>query len=296
MIRTEKIKDLKSYSIKIHKKPEPRCNNEALPSFFFNALFIGITGAGKSYSMIKLLKMYEHEGVIDDEGFACEMRYILISPTSKSDANAVFQLLKIEEDDLIDDFSFDVLEDKVNELIEEKKMISEWNLYCKVFKKFYKNQDIDSLTDEELEVLEKYGMDPDETPRRKKTKIYWLIVDDMIGSGIFSRSNKNKFNNLVILCRHHSICIAMTAQHLNAVPPLIRSNCKVYVIFKANNFKKIVEGVFNEVSGLLTLDNFIAMYEDATKEMNNHLTIINDKKMPEKYKYRKNWNDYYVFK
>jgi hypothetical protein len=88
----------------------------------------------------------------------------------------------------------------------------------------------------------------------------------------------------------------MTAQHLNAVPPLIRSNCKVYVIFKANNFKKIVEGVFNEVSGLLTLDNFIAMYEDATQEMNNHLTIINDKKMPEKYKYRKNWNDYYVFK
>lgn len=296
MIRTEKIKDLKSYSIKIHKKPEPKCKNEALPSFFFNALFIGITGAGKSYSMIKLLKMYEHEGVIDDEGYNCEMRYILISPTSKSDANAVFQLLKIEDDDLIDDFSFDVLENKVNELIEEKKMISEWNLYCKVFKKFYKTQDIDSLTDEELEVLEKYGMDADETPKRKKTKIYWLIVDDMIGSGIFSRSNKNKFNNLVILCRHHSICIAMTAQHLNAVPPLIRSNCKVYVIFKANNFKKICEGVFNEVSGLLTLDDFIAMYEDATAEMNNHLTIINDKKMKEEYKYRKNWNDYYVIK
>lgn len=295
MIRTEKIKDLKSYSIKVHKKPEPRCNNEALPSFFFNALFIGITGAGKSYSLIKLLKMYEHEGVIDDEGHSCEMRYILISPTSKSDANAVFKLLKIQDDDLIDDFSFDALEDKVNEIIEEKKSIAEWNLYCKVFKKFYKNQDIDSLTDEELEVLEKYGMENDEIPRRKKTKIYWLIVDDMIGTGIFSRSSKNKFNNLVILCRHNSICIAMTAQHLQGVPPLIRSNCKVYVIFKANNYKKIVEGVFNEVSGLVPLEKFISAYEDATQEINNHLTIINDKKMPDKYKIRKNWNDYYIF-
>ena len=54
----------------------------------------------------------------------------------------------------------------------------------------YKHKEI--YGNEELEVLEKYGMEPDETPRRKKTKIYWLIVDDMIGSGIFSRSNKNK--------------------------------------------------------------------------------------------------------
>jgi len=296
MIRTEKIKDLKSYSIKIHKKDEPRCVNHALPSFYHNALFIGITGAGKSFSMIKLLKMYEKEGVIDDEGHSCDIRYILISPTSKSSANSVFQLLKIDDDDLIDDFSFDALDNKVNELIEEQKMISEWNLYCKVFKKFYKNQDIDSLTDEELEVLEKYGMDADEIPRRKRTKIYFLIVDDMISTPLFSRSGKNKFNNLIILCRHFGINIYMTSQHLRSIPPLIRSNCKIYAIFKANNFKKVLEGVYEEVSGLLTLEDFVAMYNEATKDLHSHLTIINDKKMKEELRYRTNWNDYFVFK
>lgn len=294
MISTKKIKDLKSYSIKVHKKPEPRCKNEALPSFFHNALFIGITGSGKSYSMIKLLKMYEKEGIIDDENELCDIRYILISPTSKSSANSVFQLLKIEDDDLIDDFSFEALEDKVNELIEENKMISEWNIYVKAYHKLNKTQEIDSLTDEELEMLDKYGMDSDDIPRRKKTKIYFLIVDDMISTPLFSRSGKNKFNNLIILCRHYGINIYMTSQHLKSVPPLVRSNCKIYAIFKANNFKKVLEGVYEEVSGLLELDDFINMYQMATNDLHSHLTIINDKKMKDAYKYRMNWNDYFV--
>jgi len=296
MITTKQIKEIKKYHIKVHKKAEPRCVNEALPSFFFNSLFIGITGSGKSYSLVSLLKLYERYGVIDEEGFKCEMRYILISPTSKSDANSVFSLLNIEEDDIIEEFNYETLENKVSELIEEKKMIDEWNLFIKALKKFKKHEDIDEMTDEELEVLEKYGFeDEGRILKRKATKIYFLICDDMISTGLFSRSSKNKFNNLVILCRHHSINIMMTCQHLRSVPPLIRSNCKLYVIFKANNFKKILEGVYEEVSGLLTIEDFEAMYLEATKEMNNHLTIINDKKMLDKYKYRINYDKYFVF-
>jgi len=294
MIRTQKIKNLKDYIIKVHKKQEPRCKNDALPSFFHNALWIGITGSGKSYSMIKLLKTYEKEGIYDEDDHKCDIRYILISPTSKSDANAVFQLLKIDDDDLISDFSFETLEKKINELIEQQKTINEWNTFVKAFYKFYKNEDIDSLTDEELEALDKYGLESTEVPKKKPIKVYFLIVDDMISTPLFSRSGKNRFNNLVILCRHHSINIYMTSQHLKSIPPLIRGNCKIYCIFKANNFKKVLEGVFEEVSGLLTIDDFEKMYLEATKEMNNHLTIINDKKMKEKYKYRMNWNDYFI--
>jgi hypothetical protein len=296
MIKIKNIKNLKKYSIRIHKKPEPRSPNETLPSLFFNAIFIGITGSGKSYSLITMLKMYERETILDDEGFKCDIRYILISPTSKSDANAAFQLLKIEDDDLIDDFSFEALENKVNELIQEKKSISDWNLYIKAIKKMRKHDDIESLTEDELELLDKFGFDDDgKDLRRKPTKVYFLILDDMISTGLFSRSTKNKFNNLIILCRHHSINCLLTAQHLKSVPPLIRSNCKVYVIFKSNNYKKVLENVYEEVSGLLTLEQFEQMYLTATEEINNHLTIINDKKMPDKYKYRVNWNSYFVF-
>ena len=34
-------------------------------------------------------------------------------------------------------------------------------------------------------------------------------------------------NNLIILCRHHNINIFITAQHLHALPPLIRSNARL---------------------------------------------------------------------
>ena len=296
MIKIKPIKDLKKYSIRVKKKAEPRSPNETLPSLFFNGIFVGMTGSGKSYSLITMLKMYERETILDDEGFKCDIRYVLISPTSKSDANAAFQLLKIEDEDLIDDFSFEALESKVNNLIEEKQSITEWNLYIKAVKKMRKHEDIESLTEEELELLDKYGMDDDgKDLRRKSTKIYFMIFDDMISTPLFSRSSKNKMNNLIILCRHHSICCLMTAQHLKAIPPLIRSNSKVYVIFKSNNYKKVLDDLYTEVSGLITPEQFEKMYLTATEESHNHLTIIIDNKMPDKYKYRVNWNDYFIF-
>jgi len=296
MIQVKPIKDLKKYSIRVKKKAEPRSHNPALPSLFFNGIFIGMTGSGKSYSLITMLKMYEREGIYDEDDMKCEIRYILVSPTSKSDANAVFQLLKIEEDDLIDNFSFEALENKVNDLIQEKQSISDWNLYIKALKKLRKHEDIESLTEEELELLDKFGMEDDGRDlRRKSTKIYFMIFDDMISTPLFSRSSKNKMNNLIILCRHHSICCLMTAQHLKAIPPLIRSNSKVYVIFKSNNYKKVLDDLYTEVSGLITPEQFEQMYITATEESHNHLTIIIDNKMPDKYKYRVNWNDYFIF-
>jgi hypothetical protein len=295
MIKIKPIKDLKKYSIRVKKKPEPRSHNPALPSLFFNGIFIGMTGSGKSYSLITMLKMYEREGIYDEDDMKCEIRYILVSPTSKSDANAVFQLLKIEDDDLIDDFSFEALESKVNQLIEEKRSISDWNLYIKAIKKLRKHEDIESLTEEELELLDKFGLDDDgKDLRRKSTKIYFMIFDDMISTPLFSRSSKNKMNNLIILCRHHSICCLMTAQHLKAIPPLIRSNSKIYVIFKSNNYKKVLDDLYTEVSGLITPEDFEKMYLTATEESHNHLTIIIDNKMENKYKYRKNWNDFFI--
>ena len=95
MIKIKPIKDLKKYSIRIHKKPEPRSHNPALPSLFFNGIFIGMTGSGKSYSLITMLKMYEREGIYDEDDMKCEIRYILVSPTSKSDANAVFPSVSV---------------------------------------------------------------------------------------------------------------------------------------------------------------------------------------------------------
>jgi len=85
------------------------------------------------------------------------MRIVLFSPTANSSANSVLQLLKIDEDDKIAEYSDDVLEEKVNEIIQEQENLKEWNIYVEAHKKFHKYNDVETMTDEELEILDKYN-------------------------------------------------------------------------------------------------------------------------------------------
>ena len=287
------VQIIKPYKIRVNKVPEPRSSNEFLPPFYYNALFIGMTGAGKSYAYTTLLKLYEKYGIYDHQGNKMNMRIILISPTINSTANSVLQLLKIEEDDKILHYSDEILEEKIKELIEEQETNREWNKYVEAYKKFHKYEDVDTMTDEEMELLDKYnGFDNDERPTRKTENIYFIIFDDMVSSGAFGMKKKSKLNNLIILCRHHHINIFITCQHLKAIPPIIRSNVRMFVIFKSNNYKKLLDNVYSEISGIITQTKFEELYHFATEDIHNALVVLINNSIPEKYRIRKNFDTY----
>jgi len=287
---------IKPYKIRVQKTPEPRSANPHLPPFYFNALFIGMTGAGKSYSFTTLLKLYQKYGIYDYLGNKMDMKIVLFSPTANSSANSVLQLLKIEDEDKITEYSDDKLEEKVNEIIEEQQSLKEWNLYVEAYKKFHKYNDVDTMTDEELEILDKYnGFDNNETPKRKTEKIYFVIFDDMLGTGAFGTKRKSKMNNLIILCRHHNINIIITAQHLRSIPPIIRSNVRVFVIFKSNNYKKLLDNVYQEISGLISQEKFEELYNFSTQNIHDALVVIVNNSIEEKYRIRKNWDSYLAY-
>lgn len=284
---------IKPYKIKISKTPEPRSSNEFLPPFYYNALFIGMTGSGKSYSFTTLLKLYEKYGIYDHQGHKMNMRIILISPTINSTANSVLQLLKIEEEDKILHYTDDILEEKINEIIEEQEGLREWNKYVEAYKKFHKYEDVESMTDKELELLDKYnGFENDEKPTRKTENIYFIIFDDMVSSGAFGNRKKSKLNNLIILCRHHNINIFITAQHIKAIPAIIRSNCRLFVIFKSNNYKKLLENVYSEISGIISQQKFEELYHYATTDLHDALVVIINNSINEKHRIRKNFTEY----
>jgi len=284
---------IKPYKIKVNKIPEPRSANPHLPPFYYNALFIGMTGSGKSYSFTTLLKLYEKYGIYDYLGNKMGMRIILFSPTAKSSANSVLQLLKLEDEDTIAEYSDDALEEKVNEIIEEQETLKEWNIYVEAYKKFHKYNDVESMTNEELEILDKYnGFESDEVPKRKIEKIYFIIFDDMLGSGAFGTKRKSKLNSLITLCRHHNINIIITAQHLRSIPPIIRSNVRVFVIFKSNNYKKLLDNVYSEISGLISQEKFEELYQFSTNKINDALVVIVNNAIEEKYRIRRNWTDF----
>ena len=179
----------------------------------------------------------------------------------------------------------------MNELIEEQERLKEWNKYVEAYKKFHKYNDVDSMTDEELEILDRYdGIDSDEVPRRKKESTYIIIFDDMISTNAFGTKRKSKLNNLIILCRHYNINIFITAQHIKSVPAIIRSNCRVLVIFKSNIYKKLLENVYSEILGIIKQEKFEELYAFSTAKTHNALVVINHNDLDEKYKIRLNWD------
>jgi len=142
-------------------------------------------------------------------------------------------------------------------------------------------------------LLDKYdGFDNDENPKRETENIYFVIFDDMIGTGAFGTKRKSKLNNLIILCRHHNINIFITAQHLRALPPLIRSNARLYVIFKSNNYKKLLDNVYEEISGIISKNKFEQLYHYATENIHDALVVMISSSIPEKYRIRKNFTDF----
>ena len=296
-MNVREVNIIKPYKIKVKKTPEPKSSNQYLPPFYYNALFIGMTGSGKSYSFVSLLKLYEKYGIYDYLGNKMDMRIILISPTINSTANTVLSLLKIDEEDQISNYTDDIFEEKINELIEEQEGLREWNKFVEAYKKFHKFNDVEAMTDEELELLDKYnGFDDEEKPKRKTEKIYFVIFDDMLNSSAFGNKKKSKLNSLIVLCRHYHINIFITAQHIKNIPPVIRSNVRVFVIFKSNNYKKLLENVYSEVSGIISQDKFEELYHYATQKLHDALVVIVHNDMEEKYRIRKNWTEYLEYK
>ena len=289
MIIENKINEIIDYKIRVNKNFVPRSANKLLPPFFYSALFIGATGTGKTFKLVELLKLYEKYDILDSKGNKLDMRVVLFCTTANSKANAVYNVLHIPEEDVILKYSDDRLEEKLNEVKEEQQNIKEYNLYIEAYKKFHKYDDVDVLTDDELQLLDKYGMEDQKDLKRRNEKVYFFIFDDLLGTSAFKIRSESKLNNLVTLCRHHNINLLFTTQYLTAIPPIIRNNVRLWVVFKFSNSERLLRHVYPEISNLVKEEKFLELYEHATQNDHDSLTIINHNDMEKQYRIRKNW-------
>jgi hypothetical protein len=69
----------------------------------------------------------------------------------------------------------------------------------------------------------------------------------------------NFLNSIVIRHRHYGINLIFTAQQQKYIPPIIRSNLDIIQIFKTSS-SKVLEKMYEEVSNLLTFDEFEQLY------------------------------------
>jgi hypothetical protein len=293
MIIEKPVANIDDKPIIIKKKNVPQSTNTSLPLLFNTQLYIGSKGTGKSYKLTQLLKYYEQSKIKDDDGIEYDMRTILICPTASSGANEVYKILNSLDQDK--DIHLDYTDDLVLQILDDIKAKSasydNYLKYKKIYDKFKKAKNIDVLETEELQELEDHDfMSPRECYGDIKPVINWIIFDDLIGMGAFNKKAKSVLSNLTIKHRHLKTNLIFTTQSFKQIPPVIRTNIDIYCIFKSSSYKEILDKVFEDISGFVSLEDFIELYEHATDEKNDCLTLINNSMSKNGIKFFKNWN------
>jgi len=278
MIQEIKLDGLNNEPVKTNKKTPPRSINENLPPCYFTSIFIGSKGSGKTYSVVKLLKNYEKYPIYDADGNKLTMRVIVFCPTINSSANPIYESLKyLDENDIILDYSDDKLLDKLQEIEQEKEDIQTYKEYLTAWKKYMKiDEDMSLLSHEELLILSKYDFrDPKDIPHPpyKYPRINFLIFDDLVGDAHAFKKSHSALNNLCIKHRHLQCNLIFTTQYIKAIPPVIRRNLDIFIIFKFANVKSVTEQIYPEISGIIKEEEFELLFDYATENKHNALII-----------------------
>ena len=294
MIVESEIKSLKEEIINL-KDETVESNNPYLPKLYMCSMFIGSKGSGKTYSLVSLLKHYEKSNLLDKKGRKHTMRTILFCPTGNSDFNKIYTTLESldQEKDIILEYSDEALLNVLDNIKSEEDEIKEYYKYQKAYNKFKNNE---KLKDKHLLILDKHDFKEPflemkmQKPKYLQYRVNFLIFDDLIShQSAFKRNSK--ICNLTIKCRHHHCNLLFTTQYPKSIPPVIRTNTDIWILFKFASKERIIDQIYNEISSLITIEEFEQLYDYATKNSKHDALIIdNHSRVNKDLMFRKNWN------
>jgi hypothetical protein len=278
-------KNLDSFKDKINnsKLDYPRSNNNNLFNLFMNMMAVGARGSGKTYSTVKIIKEYENSKMISGQG-EHKIRTILISPTYDANKNLWGNLKSLDEDDIYEEYSETILKEiieNIKVIIDEVDIYNKYLYYYDLVDKTPKNevQQLLKSNPEILFILKKFNY---ESPVKVKkyfkytTKpITFLVLDDIMGSSALNRKSENLLKYWLIKNRHIFTSFFLLVQSMKSVPKDMRLNCNLFYLAKFSNKKAILNDIYEEVSSILTENQFEALYDKAIND-NPHGALIID--------------------
>ena len=200
--------------IKHKKKPVPKSSHPDFPvNLFFTYCSFGMKNSGKSYSICKLLSLFDKYPVKDTDGEIMPNRVIWFSPTANFSSNSIVHTIKSldPDEDIYENVTEEVLENVFNEIKAEKETLKKKDAYIKAYKRFIKIKDVNRLKIEDILILGEFNFEPpSKIFGHLKNYCYFLVLDDLIGqqNSIFGVKKNNFLNNLVIKHRHYQINLA----------------------------------------------------------------------------------------
>ena len=261
----------------------PQCRCGKCPEFYWNLLSVASRGSGKTYNIVKLIKHYEDNNLIDNDGIIHPLRTIVISPTL--DQNLIFNNLKsLDESDKHDKYSDELLQSIVDDIKKNKEETEQYNKYIEAYKKtikikenklnefFEKNPEI-------YDILKTYNFeDIDEIPPPKYlvSPVNIIVLDDMMGDkSAFSNKRASVLLNNLIKNRHNQISFAILVQSVKSVQKSVRANCNLFFIGKFASKKIVLNDFYQEISNVLTEEQFEELYNHCVDD-NQYGSLIID--------------------
>ena len=278
-------RDLEGFKDKItnSKLDYPKSDNNNLFNLFMNVMAVGARGSGKTYSTVKIIKEYEKSNMVSGQGIH-KIRTILISPTYDANKNLWGNLKSLDENDIYEEYSEKILKniiDDIKAIIDEVDIYNKYIYYYDLVDKTLKN-DIEKILKSNAEIsyiLKKFNY---ETPAKVKkyfrytTKpITFLVLDDIMGSSALNRKSENLLKYWLIKNRHIFTSFFLLVQSMKSVPKDMRLNCNLFYLAKFSNKKAILNDIYEEVSSVLTEQQFEALYDKAIND-NPHGALIID--------------------
>jgi hypothetical protein len=260
----------------------PQSTNPNAPRLFFNLLSVASRGGSKTFTCVKLIRDYETHKLVDNDGKIHPLRTFLISPTIT--ANPIFNNLKsLSEQDTYTEYSDEVLQGIIDDIEAVNKEIQVYNEYKEAYILVDKTplkqiKDLMEERPEVFEILKQYDYQHYKAipqPRWYEKPVNFLILDDLMGSSAFNKKAQSLLTYYLIKNRHHFISFFILIQALKCCPKSIRSNCNLYFLGKFASKKIILDDLFEEVSNVLTMEQFEEVYSHSIKEKYGSLIIDN---------------------
>ena len=238
---------------------------------------IGSRGNGKTYTICKMIKHYEKHKITKD-GVEYKLRTHLISPTIQ--ANEIYQSLDSLDmkEDAHNNYSDQLLLDIIKDVKEKKEEYDKYLLYKSSYETFMKTPEskLEKLyeTDPEIfHLLEEYDYIHPRDFKHDPPKVNIIILDDLLGSNVFTRKTQSVLTNAMIKNRHMQIVFCVLVQSIRAVPKTIRMNCSVFQLAKFGSKKFVLQDIYEEVSNIITIEKFEELYDFATNKKYGSLII-----------------------
>lgn len=283
MIREVDIKGFKS-KLENTKLDYPQSSNHNAFKLFFNYLGVASRGGSKTYTTCQIIKEYENSVMKSSQGVH-KIRTILISPTIDANSSMFANLKSLSPNDMYSEYKEDTLRDIIDDIktiIDEVEEFKEYKQAYYVVDNTPKNKikDLMKISPELFDILKKYNFeDPKivaEQFRYTEKPITFLVIDDCMGSSAFNKKSQSLLLYWLIKNRHIFTSFFLLVQSMKSVPKNIRLNCNVYFLGKFASKKMVLDDLYQEVSNILTPEEFEMIYDHAIKSSKYGALIIDN--------------------